>query len=180
VATVLLAALTVALALSGRRAALAAADASSVAQRQLQESVRPVLVPGPPRPDPDDERRTLVSVRNIGVGPALNLYGRAQRRGQPAEVLGRFPAAKVAGESADGSADLSFAAAAVTARAITRLELQFTDVSGQHYSAEAGWDQRAGAFGHLTIREREGLKLERIPPPAAWRRIASRLGRRPA
>ena len=175
VATVLLAGLTVVLALSTRRASAAAADASKLAQLQLQESVRPLLVPQPPREDPDDPARTLLPVRNIGVGAALNLYAVVQAAGQPKSVLGRFPESKVAGVAPGETGHLTFNAASVTSRTLGKVRLMFSDVAGQNYATEALWDRRRGAYRHLNISERKRLRLERIPPPSGWQRLSTRL-----
>jgi hypothetical protein len=152
VATVVLAALTVVLKVATRKASDAAAAASQLAQRQLQESVRPLLVPQPPEEDASHPERTVLPVRNIGVAPAVNLYARAQTRDQPEGALGRFPSGRVVGVAAGETVELSFNAASVTAAKLTTVELTFEDVSGQKYATEAGWARRRGASQPQDLR----------------------------
>ena len=174
-ATLVLAVLTVALARSTREAARAAAEASRLSQRQLQESVRPLLVPQAPRQDPDDPRRLLLPVRNIGVAPAVNLYAKAQTSTQAPEVLGQFPNGRLPGVAAGETEELSFNIASVTSKNLGRVELTFSDVAGQRYAAESTWDRRSGTFRHLRLQERDRLRVELIPLPGIRTRSARRL-----
>jgi endonuclease YncB( thermonuclease family) len=179
-ATVVLAGLTVVLMLSTRRASRAAEEASRLAQRQLQESVRPLIVPQPPREHPDDPERTLLPVRNIGVAPAVNLHASVPTGRQREGVVGRVPLGKVAGVAAGETVELSFNAGSVPARKLGRVELTFTDVAGQRYVTEASWDQRGGQYSYLRVSERRGLRIEPIPPPSRvqrWRSRAASLAR---
>jgi hypothetical protein len=179
ITTVALAALTLSLAQTGRASSRAAEEASRLVQHQLKESLRPVLIPEAPRPDPDDPRRVLIPVRNIGAGPALNLSCRARTSDLPEGVLGRFPLTRVSGAvAARESTDLAFLAASVTEKTVTTVELTFSDVAGQRYTTRATWDRRSHAFGAVRIQDREGLKLERIPERTNWQRTTARVALR--
>jgi hypothetical protein len=82
---------------SGRASAEAAALSAGLAARELQESHRPVLIPEPPE---EIGPELVVVVRNIGVGPALRVFGRARARDLPPTVVGRFPLRPLSGIAA--------------------------------------------------------------------------------
>ena len=172
-ATVALAAVTVSLAHATRVAAKAGEEAARLAQRELQEAHRPLVVPEG-LGDGADERHASLLVRNVGIGPAVNVYARVQLRDLPPGVLGRFPDRVIPAIPAGGTAELSFLAVNLDPRKLVSAELTFADVAGQRYATDAHWRQRPGSFHHLTVAEREGLRLEVIPAqtpaPPRWRR----------
>lgn len=89
-------------------------ESARLAERQLQEAHRPLLLSEAPVLDGQD---LVVPLRNIGVGPAMRVYGRAQIRNLPPDVRGRFAHHVVPGVAAGSQTALRFAFASKTCRA---------------------------------------------------------------
>jgi hypothetical protein len=141
---------------SGRASADAAARSAQLAERQLQEAQRPLLLPETPQEEDDD---LLIPVRNCGSGPALRIYGRAQLLDLPPRVLGRFPRAVIPGVAPGSEAVLRFNAAGVTLRKLTSLKVTFVDLAGRSYTTESKWDRRQRCFTHTTVEERDTARV---------------------
>jgi hypothetical protein len=92
--TIALVAVTYVAVRSGRASAEAVALSAGLAARELQEAHRPVLIPEAPL---ENDHELVVSICNIGVGPALRIFGRAQTRNLPTNVAGRFPLHQLSG-----------------------------------------------------------------------------------
>ena len=162
--TIALVALTYATVRSGRTSADAAAVSARLAEQQLQEAHRLLLVPENPREENDE---TVVPVRNIGIGPALRVYGHAQIRddarrrerrprepGERATILEPFPLNVVPGVAAGDMANLRFNAAGAPVRSFLGLKITFEDATGRSYTTEAHYDDlRTKGFAHVRVVE---------------------------
>jgi hypothetical protein len=95
--------LTYSMARATSKSAAAAQQASELAEKQLQESHRPLLVP---LDLTEAEKETLLRVRNIGVGPALRIYAKVTTRNMPEGVIGRFPLNQLPGVEASSEVSL--------------------------------------------------------------------------
>jgi hypothetical protein len=131
---------------SGRASAEAAALSAELAARELQETHRPVLIPETPV---EHGPELVVTVRNIGVGPALRVFGRAQTRKLPPNVVGRFPLHQLSGVAVGGEAELRFRG--VDLPDLLSLKVVFDDVLGKTYTTDARWDERQKAFVYAGI-----------------------------
>lgn len=139
---------------SGRASAEAAALSANLAARQLQEARRPVLIPEPPS---EDEDELVVVVRNIGVGPALRVFGRAQTRNLPPDVVGRFPLHPLSGVEAGGEAELRFKG--VPLPDLLSMKVVFDDVLGKTYTTDARWDGRKKAFVYAGVADGDSARV---------------------
>lgn len=99
--TIALVAVTYVSVSAAKASARAASASAQLAAKQLQETQRPLLIPGQPRPDGHE---VDIPVENIGAGPALRIFARAQVKNQPPGVLGRFPQHVLPGVAANGEA----------------------------------------------------------------------------
>jgi hypothetical protein len=144
--TIALVMVTYAAVRSGRASAEAAASSAELAERQLREAHRPVLVPmdAPYDQGPD----LMIAVRNIGVGPALRVYGRAQTRNLPPTVVGRFALHPLAGVETGGVTELRFRAAL---QELLSVKIVFDDVLGKTYTTDARWDAIKKAFVYAGV-----------------------------
>jgi hypothetical protein len=131
---------------SGRASADAAALSAGLAARELQEAHRPVLVPESLR---EDAPELSVTVRNIGVGPALRVFGRAQTRKLPPNVAGRFPLHQLSGVAVGGEVELRFRGIALSD--LLSLKVVFDDVLGKTYTTDARWEGSQKAFVYAKI-----------------------------
>ncbi len=117
----------------------------------------------------------MVVVRNIGVGPALRVFGRAQTCDLPPTVVGRFPLHQLSGIAAGGMAELRFSGVALSA--LLSMKIVFDDVLGKTYTTNARWDGRQKAFVYAGVAEgdaarvpvkigvnEEGITIGRDPP----------------
>jgi hypothetical protein len=138
---------------SGRASAEAAALSAGLAARELQEAHRPVLIPETPEQGPE----LVVAVRNIGVGPALRVFGRAQTRDLPPTVVGRFPLHQLSGVAAGGVAELRFRGVALSN--LLSLKIVFDDVLGKTYTTDARWDGIQKAFAHAGVAEGDSARV---------------------
>ena len=139
---------------SGRASAEAAALSAGLAERELQEAHRPVLIPEAPR---EHGPELVVTVRNIGVGPALRVFGRAQTRDLPPNVAGRFPSHQLSGVEAGGVGELSFRG--VTLADLLSLKVVFDDVLGKTYTTDARWEGIQKAFVYAGIAEGDSARV---------------------
>jgi hypothetical protein len=139
---------------SGRASAEAAAVSAGLAARELQEAHRPVLIPEPPA---ENGPELVIAVRNIGVGPALRVFGRAQARDLPPTVVGRFPLHPLSGLAAGNAAELRFRGVALPN--LLSLKIVFDDVLGKTYTTDARWDGVQKAFVHAGIAEGDSARV---------------------
>jgi len=139
---------------SGRASAEAAALSAGLAARELQEAHRPVLIPEAPL---ESGNELVVAVRNIGVAPALRIFGRAQTRDLPANVVGRFPLHQLSGVEAGGVAELRFRGVALPD--LLSLKVVFDDVLGKTYTTDARWEGRQKAFVYAGIAEGDSARV---------------------
>jgi hypothetical protein len=139
---------------SGRASAEAAALSAGLAARELQEAHRPVLIPETPY---EHGPELVVAVRNIGVGPALRVFGRAQTRDLPQNVAGRFPLHQLSGIAAGGVAELRFRGVALPA--LLSLKIVFDDALGKTNTTDARWDGLQKAFAHAGVAEGDSARV---------------------
>lgn len=168
VATLIIAALTLLSTRTARRAADAAESVARVSNAELHEAHRPVLVPGPLSVAGHD---VLVEIQNIGVGPALRVYGRAQTADLPEGVRGRFARPMLPGLAAGATGHLRFSSASLDSHRLTSLKITYASVVGCVYTTDAHWDRRHDAFSHVRVEDGDQV---RIPM-----RVRLRPGRRP-
>jgi hypothetical protein len=152
--TIVLVVVTYSAVRSGRAAAEAAARSAELAARELQESHRPVLIPEPPEEIGPD---LVVVVRNIGVGPALRVFGRAQARDLPPAVVGRFPSHQLSGIAAGGNGELRFRGVGLSA--LLSMKIVFDDVLGRTYTTDARWDGFRKAFVYAGVTEGDTARV---------------------
>lgn len=139
---------------SGRASAEAAALSAGLAARELQEAHRPVLIPEAPL---EHDHELVVIVRNIGVGPALRVFGRAQMRDLPSNVAGRFPLHQLSGVEAGGVGELRFRGVALTD--LLSLKVVFDDVLGKTYTTDARWEGIQKAFVYAGIADGDSARV---------------------
>lgn len=152
--TIALVVVTYAAVRSGRASAEAAALSADLAARELQEAHRPVLIPEAPS---EQERDLVVIVRNIGIGPALRIFGRAQTRDLPPDAVGRFPLHPLSGVEAGGKTELRFRG--VPLSRLLSLKVVFDDVLGRTYTTEARWDGHKKAFVYAEVAEGDAARV---------------------
>lgn len=157
-ATIGLVLLTYSAVRSGRAAAEAAAESARLAEQQLQEAHRPLLIPTEPQKVGSD---VVVSVHNIGVGPAIRVYGYARLQDLPPSVPCRFARFVTPGAPAGGITALRFNAATVALAKLLSVEITYRDTGGRSYTTHAKWDKRHTTFTNVRVREGEGF--ERSP-----------------
>lgn len=156
VTTIFLVVLTYAAVRASRASAEAAADSARLAERQLQEAHRPLLLPADPS---EEDGHLVIPVRNIGVGPALLIYGRAQTRNLPPNVVGRFPQSVLPGAPASGDAALRFNGAGVPLSNLLSLKVTYKDAAGRSYTTDAKWDHRLRTFTHVNVTEGDSARV---------------------
>jgi hypothetical protein len=139
---------------SGRASAEAAARSAELAAQELKESHRPVLIPEPPE---EIGPELVVVVRNIGVGPAIRVFGNAQTRDLPPSVVGRFPAHQLTGIAAGGTGELRFRG--VTLTVLLSMKIVCDDVLGKTYTTDARWDGIQKAFVYAGVAEGDSARV---------------------
>lgn len=139
---------------SGRASAEAAALSAELAARELQEAHRPVLIPEAPS---EQDLELAVVVRNIGIGPALQIFGRAQTRDLPPDVVGRFPLHPLSGVEPGGTTELRFRG--VPLSGLLSVKVVFDDVLGKTYTTDARWDGQKKAFVYAGVAEGDSARV---------------------
>ena len=181
VVTVVLAGLAWRSARSGENSAVAASKSARLAELQLQEAQRPLLVPEAPWPDGVE---FTLPVRNIGVGPAIRVYGRAQARNLPPSVIGRFAHHVLPGVSAGDEVSLRFS---VDLADLLSVKVTYVDATDRAYTTDAMWDRLRRSFTHVTVEEGDSVRVPvsiTITSPAGppqrdgwWKRARARVRR---
>jgi hypothetical protein len=137
------------------RVAAASADAAArsaqLADQQLREAQRPVLIAGAPRLDEPPD--FLLPLANIGVGPALNVYGTVSVRDTKPGILGPFALHVHPGIAAGEGDVLRFNGHAVTPPKLLGAKITYTDAGGRGYTSELRWDGHKKRFTSTQIKE---------------------------
>lgn len=170
-----------------RASADAAARSAQLADQQLREAQRPVLILGTPRvdelpapppvPDPDLTTRVgrtlaaqqaprpapipdfLLPLDNIGVGPALNVYGTVSVRDTKPGILGPFALHVHPGIAASGSGVLRFNGYTVTSKKLLGAKITYTNAGGRSYTSEAHWDTLKKRFTSTRIKDGDTARV---------------------
>jgi hypothetical protein len=136
-----------------RKSANTASETAKLTAQQVQEAIRPLLIPDQPR---QDGHEIDLPIKNIGAGPALRVFCRAQVKNQPPGVVGRFPDHVIPGVAAGDEAflRLRFALADLTGVRIT-----YVDAANRAYTTEAHWHDRLRRFTHTTVDEGDTARV---------------------
>jgi hypothetical protein len=151
--TIALVAVTYAAVNTAKTSARAASLSAQLAAKQLQEAHRPLLIPLSPRPDGHE---VDIPVENIGAGPALRIFARAQVKNQPPGVIGRFPQHVLPGVAANGEVVLRLA---LSTDELLSIRITYVDSADRGYTTEASWDRRVGRFTHTTVAEGDSARV---------------------
>lgn len=177
VATVVVVILTLFAVRSGNTAAKAAEASARLAEREIQEAHRPVLLLLPME---QAIGGIHVGVRNIGAGPALAIRGEVELRHFDAEGVRRMGRISfhgrraIAGLAAGESEDIDFVTGSdPTIRELLLATVTYNDPAGNVYETTGSWSTVRTEFERVHVRHLRGpyqggtITAKR---PRRWRR----------